>query len=92
MTSQRAQAYGRVLATIEDMAAAKLFEPEQQRIREAADTLLFSETIDAPGARAALGDIEELTRHLIDSDRWVEERALGLADDVAGCGPVAQYA
>jgi hypothetical protein len=92
MTSQRAQAYGRVLATIEDMAASKLFPPEQQRIRDAADTLLFSETISAPGAVEAFEDIEALTQHLIDADRWTEERARGLADDVAGCGPVAQYA
>ena len=92
MTSQRAQAYGRVLATIEDMAATKLFAPEQQRIRDAADTLLFSESIDAAGAREALEDIENLTRHLIDADRWIDERARGLADDVAACGPVAQYA
>lgn len=92
MTSQRAQAYGRVLATIEDMAAAKLFDPEQQRIRDAADTLLFSDTIDAPGAREALQDIDALIRHLIDADRWTEERARTLADDVAACGPVTQYA
>ena len=92
MTSQRAQAYGRVLATIEDMAAAKLFQPEQQRIRDAADTLLFSESIDAPGAREAFQDIDDLARHLIESDRWTEERARGLADDVSACGPVTQYA
>ena len=92
MTSQRAQAYGRVLATLQDMAVAKLFTPELERIRDAADTLLFSESIDAPGAREALGDIEALTRHLVDADRWTDERARGLADDVAACGPVAQYA
>lgn len=92
MNSQRAQAYGRVLKTLDDMSAAKLQDLEQQRIRDAADTLLFCETIGAPGARAALGDIEDLTRHLVDAERWTEERARGLADDVAGCGPVAQYA
>lgn len=92
MNSQRAQAYGRVLKTLDDMSAAKLQDLEQQRIRDAADTLLFCETIDAPGARAALGDIEDLTRHLVDAERWTQERARGLADDVAGCGPVAQYA
>ena len=92
MNSQRSQAYGRVVATIEDMGAAKLFDLEQQRIRDAADTLLFSETIDAPGAREALADIEALTRHLVQADRWTEERAQSLADDVAGCGPVIEYA
>jgi hypothetical protein len=92
MNSERAQAYGRVLRTLEDMAAAKLLAPEQQRIRDAADTLLFSETVDAPGARDALEDIEELVRHLTETDRWTEERARGLADDVVACGPVTQLA
>ncbi len=92
MTSDRAQAYGRVVKTIDELAATKLLAPEQQRIRDAADTLLFCETPDAPGAREALGDIEELTRHLAQSERWTEERARALADDVVACGPVAQLA
>ena len=90
MNSHRAQAYGRVVKTLEDMAAAKLLEAEQQRIRNAADSLLFCETVDAPGAREALADIDALTRHLAESERWTEERARGLADDVAACGPVTQ--
>jgi hypothetical protein len=92
MNSERAQAYGRVVKTLEDMAAAKLLETEQLRIRDAADTLLFSESVDAPGAREALDDIEALTRHLTESDRWTEERARALADDVFACGPVTQLA
>ena len=92
MTSQRAQAYGRVMKTLDEMAAAKLLAPEQQRIREAADTLLFCDSPDAPGAREAFADIEELARHLTETDRWTEERARALADDVAACGPVAQLA
>ena len=88
MTSERANAYGRVVATIEDLGATKLQDSEVQRLRDAADTLLFSETLDAPGARDALDDVEALTRHLIDSDRWTEERAQRLFDDVAACGPV----
>ena len=92
MTSDRAQAYGRVVKTIDELAATKLLAPEQQRIRDAADTLLFCETPDAPGAREALADIEELTRHLAESERWTEERARALGDDVVACGPVAQLA
>lgn len=92
MNSERAQAYGRVVKTLEDMGAAKLFAAEQERIRAAADTLLFSESIDAPGAREALEDIETLVRHLSETDRWTEERARALADDVTACGPVAQLA
>ena len=50
MTSDRAQAYGRVVATIEDLGPTKLQATEVERIRQAVDTLLFSETLDAPGA------------------------------------------
>ncbi len=92
MTSARAQAYGRVVRIIDEVAASKLLAPEQQRIRDAADTLLFCETPDAPGAREALEDIEALARHLAESERWTEERARALADDVVACGPVAQLA
>ena len=92
MNSERAQAYGRVVRTIDELAAAKLLPKEEQRIRDAADTLLFCETIDAPGAREALGDMEELTAHLVEADRWSPERASVLADDVAACGPVPQLA
>ncbi len=92
MTSARAQAYGRVVKTIDEVAATKLLATEQQRIRDAADTLLFCESPDAPGAREALEDIEELARHLAQSERWSEERARALADDVVACGPVAQLA
>lgn len=88
MTSERAEAYGRVVATIDDVAATKLQPREVERLRDAADTLLFSETLDAPGARAALDDIEDLTDALKDSGRWLPDRAQRLYDDVAECGPV----
>jgi hypothetical protein len=88
MTSERATAYGRIAATIEDLGATKLQASEIDRIRQAADTLLFSETLDAPGAREALDDVEGLIQHLVESDRWTEERAQRLFDDVAECGPV----
>ncbi len=92
MTSERAQAYGRVVKTLDDIGAVKLLPEEEQRIRDAADTLLFCESPDAPGAREALADVEALTRHLAGTDRWTEERAQALSDDVAACGPVAQLA
>ena len=92
MTSERAQAYGRVVKTIDELAATKLLTTEQQRIRDAADTLLFCESPDAPGAREALADIDALVRHLAESERWTEERARALHDDVVACGPVAQLA
>lgn len=89
MNSERAQAYGRVVSTIEELAATKLQPSEVQRLRDAADTLLFSESMDAPGARTALDDIEDLTSALTESGRWTVERADRLFDDVAECGPLA---
>jgi hypothetical protein len=89
MNSERAQAYGRIVATIEDIGATKLQTAEVERIRAAADTLLFSEDLDAPGARDALADAEALTEALVESDRWTEERAARLFDDLAQCGPIA---
>ena len=54
MTSPRAQAYGRVLRTLRDMGAAKLWPVEQACIREAADALLFSRDLEDQDARQAL--------------------------------------
>ena len=88
MTSERANAYGRVVATIEDVGATKLQPGEVGRLRTAADTLLFCEDIDDAAARHALEDVEDLAMHLIDTGRWVDTRARQLVDDVAACGPV----
>jgi hypothetical protein len=92
MTSDRAKAYGRIIATIDELAATKLQPAEVARVRTAADTLLFSEDLDAPGARDALADAEDLVHALADSGRWTEERAQRLLDDLAACGPVARTA
>lgn len=92
VTSERARAYGRVVKTIDNLAAAKLQPYEVASIREAADTLLFSEDISAPGAREALAEVEALATHLVDSDRWTDDRARRLVDDVVACGPLAPVA
>ncbi len=88
MNSERATAYGRVAATIEDLGPAKLQPHEVERLRAAADTLLFSEDFQAPGAREALADVDDLTQTLVASDRWTEDRAQRLFADLAECGPV----
>ena len=86
MTPDRSSAYGRVIKTLEDMGPSKLHDLERMRIRNAADTLLFAAASDAP-ALDAIADVEHLMRHLIDTGRWVAERASALSDDVAACGP-----
>jgi hypothetical protein len=87
MTSERTQAYGRVLRTLEDVGPTKLHESEQARIRDAADTLIFAATLDE--ARAALEDIDALAEHLAATGRWSQERAAELAQDILACGPLA---
>jgi hypothetical protein len=90
MNSDRTQAYGRVLRTLEDVGPAKLHQPEQERIREAADTLLFAATLQ--DARAALEDVDALSEHLVSTGRWTEERAVQLAQDILACGPLVPVA
>lgn len=87
MTSERTQAYGRVMRTLEDVGPTKLHGSEQDRIREAADTLIFAATFE--DARAALEDVDALCEHLIATGRWTEERAAELAQDILACGPLA---
>ena len=90
MTSERTQAYGRVLRTLEDVGPTKLHESEQERIREAADTLIFVATLGE--ARAALADVDALAEHLVATGRWTEERAAELSHDILACGPLAPVA
>ena len=87
MTSERTQAYGRVLRTLEDVGPTKLHDSEQARIREAADTLLFAASLEE--AREALADVDALADHLVAASRWTEARAAGLAQDILACGPLA---
>jgi hypothetical protein len=90
MTSDRTQAYGRVVKTLEDLGPAKLQPIEQERIRDAADTLIFASDLDE--ARAALEDVEALGEHLVATGRWTAERAEQLVQDLLACGPVAPVA
>ena len=86
MNTERTQAYGRIVKTLDELGPAKLQPAEQERVREAADTLIFAGDLDE--ARAAMADAESLAEHLVASDRWSEERAKQLVDDLLACGPV----
>lgn len=87
MTSERSQAYGRVMRRLADAEGVKLHDAEMAIIRDAADTLLFAATAHEAGAAEALLLVERLMHDLAESDRWTAESAQALADDVAGCGP-----
>jgi hypothetical protein len=86
MNADRTQAYGRVIKTLDELGPAKLQPAEVERVREAADTLIFATGPDE--ARAALADIEALADHLVGTGRWTEDRADQLVLDLLGCGPV----
>jgi hypothetical protein len=77
------------MRTLAELGPTKLLPREQEQLREAADTLLFCEDPSDETAVAALRDVRAVTDHLIASERWSEERASRLADDLAVCGPLA---
>jgi hypothetical protein len=81
------------MRTLDDVGPAKLMEPERERIRLAADTLFFAEdlSVDAE-AREAVSDITALARHLVESERWLDETARKLLQDVLAAGPLAPVA
>lgn len=89
MTSERSQAYGRVVKSVDDLAGSKLHPTEQQTIRDAADALFFCEDLGGDReAQRALRAVEELVDALIDAERFTPEAAGRILDDVVGCGPV----
>jgi hypothetical protein len=85
MTSERTQAYGRVVQTLDELGPTKLQPSEQARIREAADTLIFANDLDE--ATTVLQDIGALAEHLLKSGRWLEERVDTLVANLLACGP-----
>jgi alpha-D-ribose 1-methylphosphonate 5-triphosphate synthase subunit PhnL len=88
MTSERAHAYRRVIQTLDQLGPSKLLGGEQDRIRHAADNLIFSRDLleDEPACEA-LKDVERLCRALVESGRWEQAGATRLAADISQCGP-----
>jgi hypothetical protein len=90
MTSERAKAYGQVMAALEGVGPTKLAAGEEQVLREAADALLFCRDLrDDPEAREAAAEAEALLERLVDSERWLDETAARLRSDLEACGPMA---
>jgi hypothetical protein len=93
MTSERSQAYGRVMRILDDMGPTKLQPSEREEIRTVADTLFFAEDLGTDAdAREAVTSITQLARNLVDSERWLDESARQLLSDVLGCGPLQPVA
>jgi hypothetical protein len=93
MTAERADAYGRVATLLRELGPAKLTPAEQQRIREAADELIFCGSIVTDErAQDAVRDVRALGRHLVDAGRWSDRLAGRLLAAVYGCGPAESLA
>jgi hypothetical protein len=81
------------MRTLEDLGPAKLLDDERERIRAAADTLFFAEDLGVDAeAREAVSEITALARHLVESERWIDETARKLLQDVLATGPLAPVA
>ena len=90
MTSDRAQAYGRLMATIREDGPEALSPTECALLREAADALLFCENLAVDEeARDGLTQVGDLAGDLVGSGRWGPERAEQLLRDIECCGPMA---
>ncbi len=86
MTSQRANAYGRVMQLLS--ASDSLETKHKDLIREAADALLFCRSIDeSPEVMEALVSAIELGQRLADQNRWPAHRVEQLAEELSECGP-----
>ena len=93
MTSERSQAYGRVMKTLADLSASKLHGPEQAVIREAADSMFFCEDLPGdPSTRAAFDAVRLLAAKLVEADRMEPETVDRLLADIEDCGPLAPVA
>ena len=81
------------MRTLEDVGPAKLNDSERDRVRVAVDTLFFAEDLGTDAeARDAVSDITALCRHLVESERWLDESARKLLQDVLAAGPLAPVA
>jgi hypothetical protein len=88
MSPNRTQAYRRVMHTLDELGPSKLQPSEQDRIRLAADNLIFSfDLATDPAAAAGLEDIEALCGALVENGRWEQVTAARLVDDLRECGP-----
>ncbi len=88
MNPERTLAYRRVIKTLTELGPSKLQAGEQDRIRYAADNLLFSSDLSEDlEASEALVDVERLCTALTESGRWERVTAERLANDLCACGP-----
>ena len=85
MTEQRAQSYTAVIRLVDD---GELSDAERERIRTAADTLVFARSWDEPEVRTAVRDMRRLADVLL--ERWPAFDVEALADGLEGAGPALE--
>lgn len=90
MSPERSHAYKRVMHTLAELGPSKLLPEEQDRIRYAADNLIFSGELTGAEAAAALADALVLCEALVSSGRWERVTAARLAEDISACGPTLE--
>ncbi|HET9103514.1 MAG TPA: hypothetical protein VFN55_09175 [Solirubrobacteraceae bacterium] len=86
MSPERSNAYQRVMHTLDELGPSKLQSGEQDRVRYAADNLIFASALEGE-ASLALNDALELCTALVQSGRWEQVTADRLAADIGACGP-----
>jgi hypothetical protein len=84
MTEERSQAYGRVLALLDE--APELRRTECGVFRAAADALLFAQAPDSETFEA-VSEARALAHSLVDCGRCRMELAAGLLAALRSCGP-----
>jgi hypothetical protein len=90
MTSERAQAYGRLMRRLRSSGRSELLPHEEEQIREAADALLFSDgDRDDEHTLDSLACAVRLIEALVRVGRWHEAPAQMMLRDLQACGPLA---
>ena len=88
VTTERAEAYGRVMQVVSADGEERLEAEEQAELREAADALFFSTDIAGDSeARDALGRANDLVSRLREAERWSPDYAEQALRDLEACGP-----
>ena len=90
MSPERAEAYGRLMQTVNEDGSPTLRPEERALVREAADSLFFCDDLAWDDeARDGLTRVGDLAGELVGSGRWGPQRAEQLLRDIESCGPLA---
>jgi hypothetical protein len=89
MTPDRAQAYGRVIAVLGNVAPTKLQPIELSILRFAADELVLAADPLPESASLALRDAYDVLDHLVECGRWTRDGAGRLGQHIEDCAGAA---